>query len=98
MKAVKGDNVEMIAWQPYHADISHLVSFEGAFDIELVLTRRNTFGPLHMVPAVSKAYGPMHFTTEGEEFSENYMLIEQGLLCTPKIDILKEVQRATKRN
>ena len=48
--------------------------------IEVVLTRRNTFGPLHELPKKAGSYGPYNFLTEGDHWSEEYVLYEQGLL------------------
>ena len=50
-------------------------------DVELTLvgTRRNTFGPLHLVPAIDTAYGPGHFVTEGDSWDDDYVLIPSGL-------------------
>ncbi|HEY0829255.1 MAG TPA: hypothetical protein VGE40_14235, partial [Bacilli bacterium] len=74
----------MIAWQPYSADIT---AETGADFIELdvVLTRRNTFGPLHLVPVHSLWYGPEQWVSEGEEFSLAYKLIPSGLLEAPRL-------------
>ena len=80
----------MIAWQPYEADISNEVHHNEAIEIDVVLTRRNTFGPLHQLPLHTKQYGPMNFTTEGEYFSENYELVLAGLMRSPQIIIRSE--------
>lgn len=43
--------------------------------LRLYLTRRNTFGPLHMKPAIAFSYGPENFVTEGDAFDyTGYML------------------------
>ena len=90
VKAVKQDDSAMIAWSPYECDISNLVAVDGKFDIEVVLTRRNTFGPLHVVPVLVSGYSPATYTTDGADYSDNYMLIPQGLLGVPQIDIIEE--------
>ncbi|WP_130860634.1 glycosyl hydrolase [Gracilibacillus phocaeensis] len=76
---------DMIAWQPYNANITDEVRDRDNIDIEVILTRRNTFGPLHLNPVHSIAYGPEHFITEGEAFSDDYMLIPSGLLAKPQL-------------
>lgn len=48
-------------------------------DVEVVLTRRNTFGPLHQATKNVHSYAPSNFVTEGNEFTMDYVLIEQGL-------------------
>jgi len=77
----------IIAWQPYEADITDAVKASSAIDLNVILTRRNVFGPLHQVPAVVGAYGPGNFVTGGKAFSESYMLIPSGLLAPPIIGI-----------
>ena len=55
----------------------------------MILTRRNTFGPLHQIPLLTAAYAPENFVTEGDNFSKNYMLVPSGLASKPKIIIRK---------
>lgn len=76
-----GDSTETIAFPPYEADIWNL---QG---IEVVLTRRNTFGPLHQCPKEAHSYGPGNFMTTGEGWSDGYMLYPQGLLEKPAIEM-----------
>ena len=58
---------------PYRVKIRDLCS------IEMIFTRRNTFGPLHLPVKYRGNYGPETFLTKGEEWKENLQLIEQGL-------------------
>ncbi len=46
--------------------------------IELVLTRRNTFGPFHLYPMEDSA-SPRSFVTEGNRWTDKMMLIPCGL-------------------
>lgn len=78
-----GEEEKVLAFPPYQAEIA------GFKEIQLVLTRRNTFGPLHQLPAKAAAYGPDNFTTEGNQWSEGYVLLPQGLLTDPKITFLE---------
>ena len=70
---------DVIAFPPYRAEIMS----EDVVSLEVVLTRRNTFGPLHQIPLRADGYGPGNFTTAGANFSENYMLYPAGLLAAP---------------
>jgi hypothetical protein len=88
--AVPGREPRMMAWQPYEADITEAVAAGGAFDLEVVLTRRNTFGPLHQVPLIDGAYGPGNFTTGGPTWSQAYMLLPAGLLEPPAVLVRRE--------
>ena len=71
----------IIAWQPYEADITPALAAAEDLIVEAVLTRRNTFGPLHLVPVRSGSYGPGHFTTGGDQWSDAYQLYPSGLLA-----------------
>ena len=76
-----------IAWPPYETDIT---DFAGSkLVLETVLTRRNTFGPLHQIPLKTAAYGPGNWITEGKSFSDNYMLYPAGLLKAPIIKTVR---------
>ena len=80
---------KMIAWQPYQVDITDLANREDEIRVDLVLTRRNTFGPLHQLPLRDWAYGPFSFVSEGKSFSESHTLIPSGLLEDAFIDVGK---------
>jgi hypothetical protein len=80
-----GREPRVLAWQPYEADVTEDIAASGGFDLEVVLTRRNTFGPLHQVPLIDGAYGPGNFTTEGGGWSQAYMLMPSGLLEPPRL-------------
>lgn len=74
-----GDGEAVIAFPPHKADIRNLKG------IQVVLTRRNTFGPLHQIPKRAGSYGPGNFMTEGEGWDPAYELYEQGLLGKPEV-------------
>ncbi len=90
IKDVNNEKMKMIAWQPYEVEISDLFKENNDIELEVVLTRRNTFGPLHHVPLYPEAYGPGHFTTDGEGFTKQYNLIPSGLLNEPEFIIREE--------
>lgn len=75
-------NGNMVAFRPYEA----VVEDTGEIDIELVLTRRNTFGPLHQQNLYEYAYGPGNFITEGKDYSEEYRLYPMGLTKPPMLE------------
>ena len=77
-----GKPVGTIAWQPYEVEL-HTGTGEIALDV--VLTRRNTFGPLHETPLRAWAYGPGNFRTTGQNWTEEYVLYPAGLLQVPAI-------------
>lgn len=71
-----GNKKQVIAWEPYTADVTNAVKEKLPIKITLVNTRRNSFGPLHIVPTILGAYGPEHFVTEGVNWSDEYSFIE----------------------
>jgi hypothetical protein len=79
----------MIAWAPQEAEVTEAAAGGEVIELEVVLTRRNTFGPLHLVPLRSDAYGPGHWTTSGASWSANYMLYPSGLLEAPVLSYRK---------
>jgi len=53
-------------------------------ELKVVLTRRNTFGPLHHVPFASIT-GPIHYVSQGDNFTHNYVLYPSGILASPRL-------------
>ena len=80
---VPGGPSAMIAFPPYKAQVPEWTNRNAAIEVEVVLTRRNTFGPLHQIPLRSHAYGPDNFISAGDCFSTDYMLYPAGLLSPP---------------
>ena len=76
-----------MAWHPYEVPVTDLLNSGDSLELEVVLTRRNTFGPLHQQPAKAGAYGPFSYVTEGDEFSEDYQLLPAGLLKAPVLHL-----------
>ncbi|MSS89516.1 MULTISPECIES: hypothetical protein [Eisenbergiella] len=74
-----GDKEAIIAFPPHRACVP------GLYGIQVVLTRRNTFGPLHQTEKYAYAYSPMNFLTEGNDWNPGFTLYEQGLLQKPEI-------------
>jgi hypothetical protein len=77
----------MIGWQPFEANITGDIAKNKSLSLELVLNRRNTFGPLHQVPKRSAGYGPPNWITGGAGWSDNYQLYPTGLLQAPIIAV-----------
>ena len=86
------DGEVLIAWQPYEADLTRAGLAGDALRLDAVLTRRNTFGPLHRVPLRAGAYGPGHFVTEGQSWSQHYQLYPSGLLEAPVLCVREPVK------
>jgi len=79
-----GVTVKAIPWEPNEADITETVAAgENEIELEIVLTRKNTFGPLHETERKPAFCGPPSFVTEGSAFSDGYVLYPAGLLAPP---------------
>jgi len=74
-----GGTKQQIAWEPYTADITEAVAQKLPLRITLVNSRRNSFGPLHIVPTIQGAYAPSSFLTTGDEWDDEYALIEAAI-------------------
>ena len=72
-------NAKVLAWAPYEADITDWVKAGKDIGVTMVCSRRNMFGPLHLVPAIQGAYGPGHFTTGGDSWTYRYELIDSKI-------------------
>ena len=68
-------NGKILSWQPYCIEVTPCDRIE----IQLVLTRRNTFGPLHQLPATDVVCNPQSFVTEGERWTEKMVVLPWGL-------------------
>jgi hypothetical protein len=89
-------NGQTIPWPPYTTTLPPFAKPEGvaspsepgegkSIDITVVLTRRNLFGPLHLIPKQQVAYGPGHWVTGGDHWSDDYQLYPSGLLAAPRV-------------
>jgi len=78
----KGKVVKRIPWLPNEADVTEFLDDQNPeLELEIVLTRKNTFGPLHETDRTPAFCGPTSFITEGEAFSKEYVLYPAGLLA-----------------
>ncbi len=69
----------ILAWDPYEADVTTLVQQKATIPLTVVGNRRNVFGPLHLNPAIDVAYGPGHWVTTDDKWTDAYNRIESGL-------------------
>lgn len=86
LKLLGEDQETMIAFAPYKGEV------RGLKGIQVILTRRSTFGPLHQLPAKAFAYSPENFVTAGEEWSDAYVFLPQGLMKEPEIFEIKDAE------
>ena len=77
---------QILPWEPFTCDLDGLADAQGLVEVAWVLTRRNTFGPLHLTPMDPSFVGPVHFRSEGENWSDDYQLVAVGLAKPPVIE------------
>lgn len=73
-----GRQEKIIAFPPY----TKTLNLQGELIVTLNCTRRNTFGPHHLVPYPQYAYGPDAWVSEGENRTEDYTVTQQGVRFT----------------
>ena len=79
LKVKVGEKETYLCWDPYEADVTDAVRNGLPIEVTVVGTRRNLFGPLHLLPPVVPAHGPNEFLTVGDAWSPNYALVNAGL-------------------
>ena len=83
--SVNGAVPKPIIWQPYEVEVTDMLR-EGTNELtlEYVLTRRNTFGPLHLKERCRiRGYGPDSFVEDGANYTDEYTLIPNGMTSAP---------------
>ncbi len=77
---------QILPWEPFACPLDGLADAQGLVEVEWVLTRRNTFGPLHLTPMDPPMVGPMHFRSEGDKWSDDFQLAPVGLDEMPVLE------------
>lgn len=75
--------IACLPWAPFEANLTALLPPDAReLIVEVVLTRRNTFGPLHQTGPRDMCH-PGCFLTEGDLYTTEYVLHPAGLLAPP---------------
>ena len=80
----------VLAWPPLEIDITDYIKTPSPqITIEVIASRRNTFGPLHFISHSEKPVwiGPNEFVSRNDQWSDEYQLVPYGLLKSPVIEI-----------
>ena len=80
-----GKDAGAIIYPPYELTITGLADGAHEIVLELLLHRYNTFGPVHLVNEKRVWHGPDAWRTEGEDWSDAYVLRRTGILKSPEI-------------
>ena len=76
------DNSETICFPPYQANIAAGVD---QAEVTVWLTRRNLFGPMHLIPSEQSQTGPDSFRSTGNDYQDSPVLTASGLLIEPTL-------------
>ncbi len=79
VKVEAAGSTTVLGWEPYEADVTEAVRRGLPIEVTVVGTRTNVFGPLHELPKPAYACGPGSFVTEGDEWTDDYSLLDSGL-------------------
>jgi hypothetical protein len=84
---VNGRKAGNIAWKPYEIDItSFAVKGGNKIEIEVVGTRRNLLGPLHLNVKYPNWTGPWQFKQQ-EDWTDEYVRFPYGLMGEPVVSV-----------
>jgi len=86
VKSPAAGKSQILPWAPFECDLDGLVDAGGIVEVEWILTRRNSFGPLHLAPMDPAWVGPGEFRSEGDKWSDDYQLIPVGLREPPSLN------------
>jgi hypothetical protein len=84
-----GNDIGNIVFNPYTLKIENVAKGEHVLELELVLTRVNSFVAHHTCTDISWK-GPRHWYNKGADWSYEYNLYDNGILKSPEIKIYKK--------
>lgn len=85
---VDGGKPRQISLAPYAAEFE-LEAGEHDFALDLYISRNNGFGPVHFTDRAQSYVSPHYWRTNGEEFSYEYRVAEEGLISAPTVERIK---------
>jgi hypothetical protein len=89
---VNGRDAGLVPWPPWEIEVTDLVrSGSNEIEIEVVGSRRNLLGPLHLKEARPAWVGPEQFEPASDAYSEGYRLVPYGLVGDVFVVRRKEV-------
>ena len=83
--SLDGGTEHPVIYPPYTAVLGSPEAGKHTVDITFYGHRRNGFGPVHLADTRDTWIGPKAWRTDGECWTYDYMLCEEGILNTPVI-------------
>ena len=84
-----GKDIGNIVFNPYALKVENVAKGEHVLELEIVLTRVNSFVAHHTCTEISWK-GPGHWYSKGADWSYEYNLYDNGILKSPEIKIYKK--------
>lgn len=79
VKVEAAGKTAVLGWEPFEADVTEAVRSGLPLRVTVVGVRTNVFGPLHELPKPAGACGPGNFVTGGDNWTDEYSLLDSGL-------------------
>jgi len=77
---INGKEAGDLSWPPFSLDITpYIQDGDNSVEIEIIGSPRNLLGPNHNTDRYPVWTGPGQFVTEGDDFTEEYMIVPHGL-------------------
>ena len=80
----------LLAFAPYTVRTRPLAAGEHVVHLTAYINRTNTFGAVHNTDLREKWYGHQLWRTAGDCWTYDYVLMEEGVLRSPKLTLLTE--------
>jgi len=80
----EGEEISLI-YPPYTVELGYVEPGNHMVNLTLYGHRRNSFGPVHLTDLKERWIGALAWRSQGEKWTYDYMLAEEGVLCTPQI-------------
>ena len=74
-----------VIYPPYQVRIEDVSAGKHTLSFKLYGHRRNGFGPVHLTDLKRNWIGPDAWRSEGELWSYDYMICEEGIMTTPEV-------------
>jgi len=85
---LNGVTVGAVAWPPYEVDLTdELKPGKNRLEIEIMSSRRNLLGPLHLSIKYPPWTGPGQFVTTGDQWTDEYVSVPYGLMEPPVLSV-----------
>ncbi len=85
---LNGQPVGAIAWPPHEIDVTDaLKPGSNRLEIEVMSSRRNLLGPLHLTEKYPTWTGSGQFYTTGDQWTDDYVSVPYGLMESPVLSI-----------